>query len=76
MDASRRVALRDDPERPVAEDRGRYEAADGVVTLRYAADVGGGTGRAKRNRALPASGRHPALGSRTRNRLGESAGFR
>ena len=37
----RRVALRDDPERPVAEDRGRYEAADGVVTLRYAADVSG-----------------------------------
>ena len=37
----RRVALRDDPERPVAEDRGRYETADGVVTLRYTADVSG-----------------------------------
>ena len=37
----RRVALRDDPDQPVAEDRGRYEATDGVVTLRYATDVGG-----------------------------------
>ena len=37
----RRVALRDDPERPVAADRGRYEAAGGIVTLRYTADVGG-----------------------------------
>ena len=37
----RRVALRDDPERPVAEDQGQYEAADGVVTLHYTAAVGG-----------------------------------
>ncbi|MCE2450255.1 MAG: hypothetical protein J4F35_18350 [Candidatus Latescibacteria bacterium] len=37
----RRVALRDDPERPVADDRGRYEVADGVVTLRYTANVSG-----------------------------------
>lgn len=37
----RRVALRDDPERPVAEHRGRYEAAGGVVTLSYPAAVGG-----------------------------------
>lgn len=37
----RRVALRDDPERPVAEDRGRYEGTEGVVTLRYAAASGG-----------------------------------
>ena len=37
----RRMALRDDPEQPVAEDRGQYEATDGVVTLRYTAAVGG-----------------------------------
>ena len=37
----RRVALRDDPEQPVAEDRGQYEIADGVVTLHYTAAVGG-----------------------------------
>ena len=37
----RRAVLRDDPERPVAEDRGQYEAADGVVTLHYTAAVGG-----------------------------------
>ena len=37
----RRVALRDDPEQPVAEDQGQYETADGVVTLHYTAAVGG-----------------------------------
>ena len=37
----RRVALRDDPERPVAEDQGRYEASGDVLTLHYTADVGG-----------------------------------
>ena len=37
----RRVVLRDDPERPVAEDRGQYEADGGVVTLHYTAAVGG-----------------------------------
>ena len=37
----RRVALLDDSERPVTEDQGQYEAADGVVTLRYTANVSG-----------------------------------
>ena len=37
----RRVVLRDDPEQPVAEDQGQYEADGGVVTLRYTAAVGG-----------------------------------
>ena len=37
----RRVVLRDDPERPVAEDQGQYEADGGVVTLHYTAAVGG-----------------------------------
>lgn len=37
----RRVALRDDPARPVAEVQGPYEAADGVATLHYTADVSG-----------------------------------
>lgn len=37
----RRVALRDDSERPVTEDQGQYEAADGVVTLHYTANVSG-----------------------------------
>ncbi len=37
----RRVAFRDDSERPVTENQGQYEAADGVVTLRYTANVSG-----------------------------------
>ena len=37
----RRVAFRDDSEHPATEDQGQYEAADGVVTLRYTADVSG-----------------------------------
>ena len=41
MGASAASLLRDDPEQPVAEDQGQYEAADGVVTLRYTAAVGG-----------------------------------
>ena len=37
----RRVALRDDSEQPVTENQGQYETADGVVTLRYTANVSG-----------------------------------
>ncbi len=47
----RRVALRDDPQRPVAANQGQYEAADKVVTLRYTANVGGVLG--KQSEAVP-----------------------